>query len=535
MSEKSSNFALEINHYSMKRLFIALTVLSMVVLPVMGERFEPAPRDDGMIRNLFRDEKQRQVFYHVARPEGCKIYRCANAKSKTVAGAPYGALLTVHWSDPKGWTKVSCPDYAHNIVYHGYIPSAYLRKIDRIRITNPKGARIEEYIENFRNRKPADILPQGKEYNVEQIATHWGYIKIHYRFPNYNDCGIVRMSDIQVVESSPIALKSEKLPTFVVRDDQTAPLMFPREKKVGNERVITGWDTVGYLKPGTQMVFGKYDYDNGNSLVYIETLNMDTVTVGMVPKKALRMEGGMPLKRWLWNTRSSTSHTLASEKAEGFLFNFKTNLRVYFDRTTNNPNVSNWQKYKWHLWGVLGWIAISYLLLVLMAMLDKGIMDILYFLWMLIPPYLYLETNPHSLWFSDPSCVGWTWAFFGLVVFIALSAWFWANFKKFGLRLNGANLFTSIVGIVFGWACGYIMVKVLLATFNQDLGLLALAVIFSWFGWTPAPLKSEQGKLMDSRGNSVEGHLDAGDPNRFYGKDGKVYEKDGSGNFHPKT
>ena len=551
ISQKSSTFVANSQKtYTMKRIFSVLIVLSLVILPLTGSRFEPAPRDDGMFRNFFYNEKQRQIFYHVAKPEGVTVYRCANARSKTIVTLPYGALLSVHWSDPHGWTYVSCPDYAHSVTYNGYVPSTAIRKIDKVQISNPKGARAEEVIDGFRNRKAKEILPQGKQFEVSQEATNWGYIKIKHRMQNYRDVAIVRMSDVKPVLTSPIALKSKGLPTYIVREKRTAPLLFPVEKKIGTEYVITGFDTIGYLQPGTQMMLRKKQIESAKSLITIETLNMDTIAVGMVPKTALKMEDGTMIKRWIWNAQSgianfslsspksskpTPSRELVSEKVKEEHFNFLSNLRIYFDKKTNNPKVSNWEKYKWHMWGILIWALIAYVLLIVISNYPGGVVDTLYFCWFFIPPYIYLKTNPHSLWFSDPACVGWTWAFVGLLFFIALSAWFWTNFKRFGLRFNGTNWFTKLLGIAFGWGCGYIMVLVLLATFDQDLALLSLAVLFSWFGRVPTPSsQSTDGQLIDEHGHVIDGHFDSGDPNRFFGNDGRTYEKDfGDGNFHP--
>lgn len=533
----------------MKRIFSVLIVLSFVTLPMIGSRFEPAPRDDGMFRNFFYNEKQRQIFYHVAKPEGVTLYRCTNARSKAIVTLPYGALLTVHWSEPQGWTYVSCPDYAHSVTYNGYVPSTAIRKIDKVQVSNPKGARAEEVLEGFRNRKAKEILPQGKQFEVSQEATNWGYIKLRHRMQNYRDVAIVRMSDVSPVQTSPIALKSKALPTYVVPEKSAAPLLFPIEKKMGSEYVITGFDTIGYLPEGTQMVVRKKQIESAQSLITIETLNMDTIAVGMVPKTALTMEDGATITRWIWNARSGIAHVgtsssksskqapsrqLVSEKVKESHFNFLSDLRIYFDMQTNNPRVSSWDKYKWHLWGILGWALIAYILLIVIASFPGLVTETLYFCWFFIPPYIYVKANPHSLWFCDPACVGWTWAFFGLLFFIALAAWCWTNFKRFGLHWSGSNWFTSLLGIAFGWGCGYIVVLVLLATFDQDLALLSLALLFSWFGHVPTPSSSSsEGQLIDEYGHVIEGHFDSADSNRFYANDGRVFEKSMSdGKFH---
>ena len=195
----------------------------------------------------------------------------------------------------------------------------------------------------------------------------------------------------------------------------------------------------------------------------------------------------------------------------------------YFKKQTNQPKAAGWDVYKWHLAGIMGWIVIAYLLWIAMAYFINGWLELIFFLWGFVPPYWYVMSNPHSLWFSDPACVGWTWAFFGFVFFVILMAWFWTSVKRYCISWNGANWFTSLLGIIYGWGCLYLIVRIFLATMNQELVLLTITMVFTAFGKVPSPNIAQDGTLQDEHGNTIHGHFEAG---KFYGKNGGIYEPD---------
>lgn len=511
----------------MKRFTTILAALLLAVFQLSGAKYEPALDDWGAVRNFFYSDARRQLFYHIVTPEGSIMYRCANAQSEVVQRLPYGALLTIRWYEPDGWAKVSCPDYANSLVYHGYVRSDQLGRIEQVEVMNPKGARIEEYPADFHKRKKITSLKQGEQRGVSQEATDWGYIKIKYRWPDYKDVAVIRMADVKVTKCSPVVLKEKSLTSYHVRDGKPIPLVHPRRQLQDGEYVTVGWDTVAYLPPLTNVMprDPSEQLKEHRNLVVIETYDTDSILYGMVEKKAIKAVDGTWFKRLTQNARGMFYGLSITKRTTDTHDKTIAKSKSFFKKQTNRPQAFGWDTYKWHLAGIIGWIVIAYILWIAMAFITNGWLELFFFIWAFVPPYWYIMSNPHSLWFSDPSCVGWTWAFFGYVFFVMLMVWFWTSVKRYCLSWNGANWFTSLVGVVYGWGCLYLIWNIFMATMSQELALLTITMVFTVFGKAPTPSPAQEGTLMEADGTIVHGHYEAG---RFYGHNGGIYEPDPS-------
>lgn len=521
-----NNF-LHLIHAPSRKVLIPLLLAAMAI-GAMAEKHEPELEDLGFFRNIIYS-KQRDINYYVTAPQGTDMWECANKQSQLLCHLPYGNMLKVIWCDEEWSYIVSC-DKKKDKSYTGYVHFSDIGMPEYGIVSNKSGARVEENISDFKRKKANVIMPYGSAVRLTPQAAEFGFFIIHdVPGKSFLKDYFIRTSDVSFQSIKPVALKKKVLPSYIIQSKEEVHF-YEYIEIDKNGRHITYCDSTQTLPNGTEVYRHPVKSERKDNLVLVSTIYTTNRKVGLVHKHDLKMIDGNIFKRG-WN--NLTKAFFSWDVTDNL---YKRNIRLqhqlydYFDKQTNNPHKTTWQRYKWHFWGILLWMFVAYLLLIMGTKgLTNSWIQLFTYFWGFFPPQIYLLTNPHSLWFVDPSCIPWILVIVGLVFFIFIVTWLWINFKSYCIAFAGSNFLMKIISVLYGWGCLLIIITLFGAISEQDLILLFLVLIAGVAG--PIVKVPDTGTLISNRGERVEGHFDGSD--RFFGNDGKIYKKDfGSDNWH---
>ena len=347
-----------------------------------------------------------------------------------------------------------------------------------------------------------------------------GYVKKKYIksfWKDYNEWE--HYDDLPLSNSDIHGWNSDMDNCFVVKGKEPVALL-------GNERAVEDntygqhllYDTIGWLQPKTIVRHTLIPYHlHDNNVETIVTVNAKDSITGIVYAYQLSRQNEGLWKQFTW----WAGHTNPNKKF--FLMKWQDKifyrLERYFERTTLDENRTFWQRYGWHLFGILLWIIVT--------LLVSPHSRLFALVWDAFIPYTYLLSMPYALWFMSYETVGW-WCVLGFIVAVWLFGLFWRRMIGHGIRivttlLNG-QIFSSIYEFFYAI---FMLADVLwifaLATYNDYVLIIILLMIIAGIPSSKSGVDDGKVEVLDEHGFLITRGIETS--SHILGDNGKTYDK----------